>query len=298
MVLMYDGYTIIMHGNLDMYYRQENGEKVQNFLKMHGLGNDFIVVDCRNSDGADIPGPTQIMAYSDRKTGIGCDQFIVMVPAKDTKNDCHMLIYNGGDASQVEACGNATRCVADILLSESGQRQVLIETVAGVLSCSRGQGGLVSVDMGVPGLGWQDIPLAAACDTLHLPLPGDPVGVNMGNPHCVFLYEQDVEPLDIEALGPSVETDPLFPQRTNVEFCQVIDRQTIRMRVWERGAGITQACGTGACATLVAAVRRGLVERTCTIKLDGGDLEISWDETSGHIHMNGPVAYVFKGQLL
>ena len=266
------------------------------FIKMHGLGNDFVIIDLR-AKPQDI-SKTQIMAMGNRKTGIGCDQLITLSAAKNTDNDCLMRIYNGVDGGEVEACGNATRCVGDILLSEKGTEQVSIETVAGILLCTRGQAGMISVDMGVPKLEWADIPLSQDCDTLHLPLEGDPVGVNIGNPHCVYFLDESVEEYPVHEIGPKIEHHSLFPERVNVEFINVIDRNTLRMRVWERGAGETQACGTGACAAVVAAVRRGLAERECKVILEGGELFFNWNEQSGRITMTGGVHYVFKGRWL
>lgn len=265
-----------------------------NFTKMHGLGNDFIILDLR-ADGAE-PAKGDIIAMSDRKTGIGCDQFITILPSRMAGSDCFMRIYNGADGAEVEACGNATRCVADILLRAGGKDGVRIQTQAGILVCERAEDGMVRVDMGPARLDWAQIPLSEPCDTLHLPIAGDPVGVSVGNPHCVFFQADDVTALDLAAIGPALETHALFPNKTNVEFCNVQDRGTIRMRVWERGAGETQACGTGACASVIAGVRRGLVDRDCKVILDGGILHFHWDEKTGHIHMTGPVAYAFKGQ--
>jgi diaminopimelate epimerase len=267
-----------------------------NFTKMHGLGNDFVIVDIRKQQQA--ISKEQIMAMANRKIGIGCDQFIIISSPERCENDCFMHIYNGADAQEVEACGNATRCVGDILLKENNTGRARIETVAGVLICKRGEDGMISVDMGAPKLGWADIPLSKECDTLHLPLDGDPVGVNIGNPHCVYFLDETVENYPVQDIGPEIEHHPLFPERVNVEFINVIDKTTLRMRVWERGAGETQACGTGACAAVIAGVRRGLVERKCKVILDGGELFFDWDEQSDHIIMTGSVHYVFKGQTL
>lgn len=269
------------------------------FIKMHGLGNDFVVLDLRG--GGDVPEKSKIGALTNRKTGIGCDQFIPVLPAKSDKADCFMRIMNAPDGSEVEACGNATRCVADMLMNVLGKDAVTIETVAGYLECSRADNGLITVDMGAPRLEWQDIPMAEERDTLNISVSqnGLPqgVGVNVGNPHIVFFMDDDVETLDLAAIGPKVEHDPLFPRKTNVEFCNVLDRQTIRMRVWERDAGETDACGTGACATAVAAMRRGLVERKCRVILNGGPLDFHWREDDNHILMSGPATYVFDGEL-
>lgn len=269
------------------------------FLKMHGLGNDFIIIDTRY--GMTLPDKAGIAALTDRKTGIGCDQFIAILPPKVDSADCFMRIFNAPDAVEVEACGNATRCVADVLMRESGDQTCIIETVAGLLHCARERDGSVTVDMGMPRLSWQDIPLQDERDTLHVELsePSLPrgVAVNIGNPHIVFFLEEDVEQFPVREMGPKIEHDPLFPARTNVEFCNILDRNTIRMRVWERDAGETQACGSGACAAAVAAMKRDLADRKCRVILDGGPLDFHLREEDGHILMTGPVCHVFTGEI-
>lgn len=269
------------------------------FIKMHGLGNDFIVVDLRY--GGELPPKDKIAALTNRKTGIGCDQFIPVLPAKSDKADCFMRIFNAPDASEVEACGNATRCVADLLMKDLGKDAVTIETVAGFLECTRESDGGITVDMGVPKLDWNNIPLSKEMDTLDINtktsnLPNG-VGVNIGNPHCVFFLDEDVEDFDVKGIGSKIENHALFPNKTNVEFCNIMDRQTIRMRVWERDAGETDACGSGACATAVAAMRRGLVDRKCRVILNGGGLTFHWRESDDHILMSGPATYVFDGEV-
>ena len=266
-----------------------------NFQKMHGLSNDFVIIDCR--DTGQMPPKHVMAAITHRKTGVGCDQLIPILPPKDPKADAFMRIINSPDASEAQACGNATRCVADILMNEKGTDECVIQTVAGLLRCTRDGGtGLITVDMGVPRLEWGQIPLSKPCDTLHLPLDGDPVGVNIGNLHCVFFVD-NVEDLDVHKSGVKVEHDPLFPEKTNVEYAKIIDSTHIRMRGWERDSGETQACGSAACATMVAAVRRGLVERHCDVILNGGVLNFHWREDDSHLFMTGPVAYVFKGSM-
>jgi diaminopimelate epimerase len=266
------------------------------FLKMHGLGNDFVVLDARHQ-------PLRLSAagaraLADRRTGIGCDQVIIVEAARRPGADAFMRILNA-DGSEVEACGNASRCVADLLGRGSGRADVAIDTAAGPLSARRNDDGSVTVDMGPARLDWQQIPLAREMDTLHLPLSAgvlsDPVGVSMGNPHAVF-FVPDAEAVDLPTLGPALEHDPLFPQRTNVEAVTVRAPDRLRMRVWERGAGITMACGTGACAALVAAARRGLSARAAWVELDGGRLWIEWRE-DGRVLMTGPVATSFAGTL-
>jgi diaminopimelate epimerase len=265
------------------------------FRKMHGLGNDFVIIDCRK-DGR-MP-PREIMAaMTHRKLGVGCDQLIPILPPQRQEADAFMRIINAPDATEAQACGNATRCVADILMNEKGANEAVIQTVAGLLYCTRDKDGLVTVDMGVPRTEWHEIPVAYECDTLALPLEGAPVGVNIGNPHAVFFFNDDVENYPVRTLGPKMEHDPLFPEKANIEFAKVIGRTKIRMRVWERGAGETEACGSGACAVMAAGVRKGLVDRKCEVILNGGSLYFDWRESDGHLFMTGPVAYVFEGSM-
>jgi diaminopimelate epimerase len=266
------------------------------FIKMHGLGNDFVVVDARARPVA--VSDAQARAIADRKTGVGCDQFIIIEPPANGVADAAMRIHNA-DGGEVEACGNASRCVARLLMQEKGTRRVTLDTAAGRLIAEDAGEGRIAVDMGLARLDWRDIPLAREMDTLHLDLSQgplrDPVAVNVGNPHAVF-FVPDAEVIDLEALGPQLERHPLFPERANIEAASVLSRRRIRMRVWERGVGITRACGTGACATLVAAARRGLAERRAEILLDGGPLEIEW-LANDHVRMTGPVATSFTGTL-
>lgn len=266
------------------------------FVKMHGLGNDFVILDARAS--ALALTPAAVRAIADRRRGIGCDQLIVIEAARGSTSDAWMTIYNP-DGSESGACGNATRCVAWLLMGQTGSDRVVIETRAGLLDAESRGDKMVAVDMGPARLDWRELPLAEAVDTLHLGIAAgplaDPVGVSMGNPHAVFFVD-DVAAIDLEAVGPGLEHHPLFPERTNVEIVQVLGPQTLRMRVWERGAGITQACGTGACATLVAAARRGLTGRKAEVVLDGGSLFIEW-LADDHVLMTGPVALAFGGTL-
>ncbi len=258
------------------------------FRKMHGAGNDFVVIDER----AAPLGLTSrhVAALADRHTGVGCDQLILLASAADA--DVAMRIFNP-DGGEAGACGNATRCVADLLFQETGRHDQAIRTSAGVLPSRRLPDGRVRVDMGRPRLGWQDIPLARPADTLHLPLPGDPAAASMGNPHVTFFDE----PLDqAERRGRLVEHDGLFPERTNVGFAQVLAPDRLRLRVWERGAGLTLACGSGACAALVNASRRGLVGRRAAIIVDGGVLDVAWRDDD-HVEMTGPVATAFQGHV-
>lgn len=266
------------------------------FVKMHGLGNDFVVLDVRQS-GLTLSAAA-VRAIADRHRGVGCDQLIVVEAARGATSDAWMTIYNP-DGSESGACGNATRCVAWLLMGQNGSDRVVIETRAGLLDAEARGDKMVAVDMGAARLDWREIPLAEAVDTLHLGIAAgplaDPVAVSMGNPHAVFFVD-DVAAIDLAAVGPGLEHHPLFPERTNVEIVQVLGPETLRMRVWERGAGITQACGTGACATLVAAARRGLTGRKAEVVLDGGSLFIEW-LADDHVLMTGPVALAFSGIL-
>lgn len=257
------------------------------FIKMHGLGNDFVVLDGR--DGKLPPvNMTLARALADRHTGIGCDQVILLEPSDIA--DFRMRIRNA-DGGEVEACGNATRAVA--LLHGQPAR---IETAAGILEVRPDQGG-IAVDMGEPRLDWQAIPLSDPMDTLDMPVAWEelerPTAVNVGNPHVIFFVE-DCDAVDLHRLGPAIETDPLFPEGINVNVATVESRDTIRLRVWERGAGLTLACGTGACATAVAAMRRRLTDREVTVSLPGGKLLIGWGE-DGRITMTGPAVESFRG---
>ena len=261
------------------------------FRKMHGLGNDFIVFDARQRPLA--PTPAEARALADRHTGIGCDTIVVLNLPQDGQADVAVCFINA-DGEEIGACGNASRCIAKLMFAETGRDHVRIATRPGILDAWK-QGDLVAVDMGTPKLDWTQIPVARKTDTLHLPLDADPVGVNMGNPHAVF-FVPDAEAVDVAGLGGRIEHDALFPERTNVEFATVETAERIRMRVWERGVGITQACGTGACATLVAAARRGLTGRKAILALDGGDLTIEWRDDD-HVIMTGPAATSFTGEI-
>ncbi len=266
------------------------------FIKMHGLGNDFVVLDARQR--ALALTDRQALAIADRRTGVGCDQIITVGAPRAAGADAFMRIQNA-DGGEVEACGNATRCVADMLMRERGTDRAVIETVVGLLPATRASGGRIAVDMGPARLDWREIPLAEACDTLRVPIAHgslkEPVAVSMGNPHAVFIVP-DAEAAPVAEAGPVLEHHKLFPQRANIEFVQVLDRGRLRMRVWERGVGITQACGSGACAAAVAAIRRGLTERKVQVLLDGGTLELEWREDN-HVVMTGPVATSFTGEL-
>jgi diaminopimelate epimerase len=270
------------------------------FRKMNGLGNDFVVLDARE---APIPlGPEQAKAIADRQTGIGCDQLITLEPSKVA--DLFMRIRNA-DGGEVDACGNATRCIADLVMAETGGTHVTVETNAGILDCIRAGDHKVTVDIGPPKLEWHEIPIAERMDTrvielqigpIDAPILHSPSVVNVGNPHC-FFWVDDVEAYDLSRIGPMLEHHPIFPERANISLAHVTSPTSITLKVWERGAGLTRACGTAACGVVVAAARRKLTGRKVTVTLPGGDLDIEWRESDGHVLMTGPVAYEFDGML-
>jgi diaminopimelate epimerase len=266
------------------------------FIKMHGAGNDFVVLDGRAQPLGLTPGRIRLLA--DRRLGIGCDQLISLEPGTEAA-DVFMRIHNP-DGSEAGACGNATRCVASLIGRERGRSAVTIRTISGDLPSMLLHDGHSTVDLGAPRLGWTEVPLAAPLDTQHLPLAegatADPAACSMGNPHATF-FVSAVEGLDIARLGPRFETDALFPDRANIGFAQILSPDRIRLRVWERGAGLTLACGSGACAALVNAVRRGLTGRRAELLLDGGTLIIEWREADGHVLMTGPAETSFLGTI-
>ena len=268
------------------------------FRKMQGLGNDFIIIDQR----VVVPeGQINWQKLADRRHGVGCDQIILLNESHTA--DIFMRIINA-DGSEVHACGNATRCVGKLLLQETGKSQVSIETYAGHLSAQWGQGDVehITAIMPPPQLNWQQIPLKEEVETLavSLEVEGLPDGcaVSIGNPHIVFFVE-DVSVIPLEQIGKDIEHHPLFPERTNVEMVQVLAPDHLKMRVWERGAGITKACGTGACASLIAAVRRGLSDRRATVEMPGGSLMIEWLPATqgGKIAMTGEAQEIFRGEI-
>ena len=268
------------------------------FTKMHGLGNDFVIIDTRNLPLKITAAGAQALA--DRHTGIGCDQLILLdsVPIESSLGsaDIFMHIYNA-DGSNVEACGNATRCVADLILARGSRAKLKIGTGAGMLEAERLPDGMVTVDMGKPKFNWKDIPLSEDTDTLYLDIQAgtlrNPTAVNIGNPHCVFFVD-NAEIIPLETLGQELEYHVLFPERVNIGIVEVKDAQNIRLRVWERGAGITQACGTAACAAAISAHRRDLAGREVLVELDGGPLYIQW-RADDHVIMTGPTATSFAG---
>ncbi|MEL6767674.1 MAG: diaminopimelate epimerase [Pseudomonadota bacterium] len=265
------------------------------FRKMHGAGNDFVIVDAR-ADGAAAPAltPALVRALGDRHRGVGFDQLAELRPAPGA--DVGVVFWNA-DGSTSAACGNATRCIAAMMLAEGRGPSLAIEVAGrGRLTAEARADGVIEVDMGAPALGWRDVPLAEAADTGALPLPRSPVALSMGNPHCVHFVD-DLDAVDWRAEGRAVELHPLFPERTNVQFVEVIDEGRVRARVWERGVGPTLASGSSACAIAVAGHRRGLTGRRVAVALEGGVLEITWRESDGHVLMAGPVASVFEGWL-
>jgi diaminopimelate epimerase len=263
------------------------------FHKMHSLGNDFVIIDRRS--GKLSLSDAQIRMIADRRRGVGCDQLLSLEPSE--RADLFMRVYNP-DGSEAEACGNGTRCVARMIMERHATSRARIETRADVLVVTAGVQGY-TVDMGRPRFGWDEIPLAQPMDTLALDLAlgplARPVALSMGNPHAVFLVD-DAESIPLEQLGPELERHPLFPERANIGVAEVRDARTIRLRVWERGAGLTPACGSGACAALVAAARRGLVERSADLLLDGGRLRIAWNKAD-RVLMTGPASHSYSGRL-
>lgn len=259
------------------------------FMKMHGAGNDFVVIDQRGL--AEHVSAKLAQALGDRHRGVGFDQLCTI--SDDVGADARLVFWNA-DGTIAGACGNATRCVARFLMDETGRDRLELRTERGLLIAEDAGEGLTRVNMGQPQLDWAEVPLAREVDTLHLPLAGDPAAVGMGNPHCVF-FVADAEAVDVAGLGRKAEHDPLFPQRTNVEFVSVLGPDHLRMRVWERGTGITLACGSGLCATGVAAARRGIAGRSVTVDVDGGRLWVDWREDG--VWLTGPTARVFDGVL-
>jgi diaminopimelate epimerase len=271
------------------------------FRKMNGLGNDFVVLDARAR--ALRLAPDMVRAIADRKEGVGCDQIIALEPSR--KADVFMRIWNA-DGGEVGACGNAARCVAGLVAAERGEPKVSIETESAVLGATVNGDGSVTVDMGSPRFAWDEIPLSEPFhDTRRIELQVGPIDapvlhtpsvVNVGNPHCLFIVD-DVAAHDLARFGPMLEHHPLFPERANISLVQVTGPDALKVRTWERGAGLTRACGTAACAAAIAAARRELVGRKVKVSLPGGDLNVEWRESDGHILMTGPYALDFEGTL-
>lgn len=272
----------------------------RSYVKMNGLGNDFVVVEARRE--AFRPTPEQVRAWADREHGIGFDQLIAIEPSD--RADAFMRVWNA-DGGEVETCGNALRCIGWLLMEAAGRDTASIDTLGGLNQAWRAGDQTVSIDMGEPGLDWTQIPLAEDMDTrgielqvgpIDAPLFHTPGAVSMGNPHVVF-FVPDVDAVAVREVGSLVEHHPMFPEGVNVGFAEPRGRDRIRLRVWERGAGLTRACGTGACAALVACARRNLTDRKATIVLDGGELQIEWRETDNHVIMTGPLEIEGTGVL-
>jgi diaminopimelate epimerase len=271
------------------------------FRKMNGLGNDFVVLDARQRPLA--INEEQARAIANRATGIGCDQLIVM--EKSPRADVRMRIWNA-EGGEVESCGNASRCVADIVMTENASNSATIDTKGGYLSATRAGKLMVTIDQGKPRFDWDQIPLSEKfADTRHIelqvgpidaPLIHSPSVVNVGNPHCIF-WVKDLDVVNLGKVGPMLENHPLFPERTNVELAMVEARDHVVVKVWERGAGLTQACGTAACAVMAAGHRIKIIDFRCTVTLPGGDLFMSIDPDTGHVIMTGPLQYDFEGVL-
>ncbi len=272
------------------------------FAKMNGLGNEIAVLDARDRPLTLNASAVEALAVPGK--GIGFDQLMVLLPPKNPLADVYTEIWNA-DGSKVAACGNGSRCVAWYVMREMNRENLVIETEAGLLGAISVGPNRISVDMGEPIFEWERIPMSERMDTVRIELQVGPIDdpvlhgpgvVSMGNPHCVF-FVQDAELAPVEAVGPMIEYHPLFPERTNVGFAEIVARDHIRLRVWERGAGLTKACGTGACAALVAAVRRRLCDRTANVQVDGGMLQIEWRESDNHVIMTGAVALESEGNL-
>jgi len=272
------------------------------FAKMNGLGNEIAVLDARDRPLTLNASAVEALALPGK--GIGFDQLMVLLPPRNPMADVYTEIWNA-DGSKVAACGNGSRCVAWYLMREMNRESLVMETEAGLLGAVSVGPNRISVDMGEPIFEWERIPMSERMDTVRIELQVGPIDdpvlhgpgvVSMGNPHCIF-FVQDAELAPVEAVGPMIEYHPLFPERTNVGFAEIVARDHIRLRVWERGAGLTKACGTGACAALVAAVRRRLCDRTANVQVDGGMLQIEWRESDNHVIMTGAVALETEGNL-
>ncbi len=263
------------------------------FRKMHGLENDFVVLDSRQKEIT--LSKNEIIAIADRKTGVGFDQLLIIQPPKKS-NGVFMSVYNS-DGNRVETCGNGARCIAKVVMNDLNTNEIIIETLAGPIKASKHQNGQITVNLGKIKYSWKDIPMSRKLDTLNLDfgikdLPHG-IAVNVGNPHVVF-FVKDVENLDLTEVGPKISSDKIFPDGANVEFAQLLSKDHIRMRVWERGVGVTKACGTGACATLVASVKKGLSKNYARVSLDGGDLFVELSKND-EVKMTGPAEYSFTG---
>lgn len=270
------------------------------FRKMNGLGNDFVVLDARMRELG--IGDDEARTIADRANGVGCDQLIILEPSENA--DLFMRIRNN-DGGEVGACGNATRCIADLVGRAESRDELVVETNAGLLRCTLRPDGQVTVDIGPPRLAWHEIPIAEEMDTRYIELQVGPIDnpvlhspsvVNVGNPHCIF-WVDDLDAHDLGRIGPILEYHPMFPERANISLAKATARDAVTLRTWERGVGLTRACGTAACATGVAGVRKRLTDRVVTVTLPGGPLVIEWRESDSHVLMTGPVSYDFEGLL-
>ena len=256
---------------------------------MHGCGNDFVVID--NRDQELVLHKDEIILICDRHYGIGCDQLVVINSNNKSNVSAYALFWNS-DGSVSATCGNATRCIGSILFKETGADILNIETPNGVIECHKKNDDLISVNIGKPKIAWNEIPLSKDLSTLHLPLEGAPTATNFGNPHCTFFVD-DFDAVDIQTQGPIIEKDQLFPQKTNVQFVKILDRAHIKIRVWERGSGITLASGSSSCAAVDAGIRRGLLDNRVTVVLEGGTVEVEKKVTG--VWLTGPTKHVFSG---
>jgi diaminopimelate epimerase len=272
------------------------------FIKMSGLGNEIVLVDMRRQTGTIDAADARAAA---RPNGAPYDQLIALYAPRTPGTDAYVRIYNN-DGSEAGTCGNGMRCVAELLFKETGKSALTLETTAGLLSCWKGDRPLIStVDMGKPRFAWNEIPLAKKFEDTRIielcigpieePILHSPSVISMGNPHAIF-WVDDVASYDLREIGPLVENHPIFPERANVSLAQVASRERLVIRTWERGAGLTKACGSAACASAVAAARLGLVGRTVTVALPGGELRIEWRTTDDHVLMTGPVAFEYEGK--
>jgi len=259
------------------------------FTKMHGCGNDFVVIDNRNQE-LELH-KDEIIQICDRHYGIGCDQLVVIKSSNKNNVSAYALFWNS-DGSVSATCGNATRCIASILFKETGTNMLDIETPNGVIECHKKNNDLISVNIGKPKIAWNEIPLSKDASSLNLPLEGAPTATNFGNPHCTFFVD-DLDQIDVQTQGPIIEKDKLFPQKTNVQFVKILDRAHIKIRVWERGSGVTLASGSSSCAAVDAGIRRGLLDNRVTVVLEGGTVEVEKKVTG--VWLTGPTKHVFSG---
>ena len=256
---------------------------------MHGCGNDFVIIDSRNQQ-LELR-EDEIILICDRRYGIGCDQLVVVSSNNKKDISAYALFWNS-DGSVSATCGNATRCIASILFKETGAETLNIETQNGVIECHKKNNQLVSVNIGKPKISWDEIPLSSDVSTLNLPLDGKPTATNFGNPHCTFFVD-DLDKVDVQTQGPTIENNVLFPQKTNVQFVEILDRTHIKIRVWERGSGITLASGSSSCAAVDAGIRRGLLDNRVEVVLEGGAVEVEKKVTG--MWLTGPTKHVFSG---